>query len=290
MSSFTKKSLRFVITLGTAKFGSSSNNQITMEGFRASVMVDKAGGQQMSTLRAQIYGVSQNDMNSITTLQWKPGDQINNTVQVYALDGNQQTRVFSGYIVNAWGNYQSSPDVFLEIQAQAAYLPQLTPVAPLSFGSGIDVATVMSQLATTMGLTFENNGVTAQLPSTYLAGTALDQAKALQKASGIDLYIDDNVLAITPPNTPRAASGPVPQLYADTGLKGYPTFDALGVNFEVLFNPLIKFGGLVRIGSSITKASGEWIVVSLAHNLESEKRDGAWFSRIRGNKSGLAIV
>jgi hypothetical protein len=36
MASFdNKKELRFVITLGQGGFGSSSNNQITLEGYRA---------------------------------------------------------------------------------------------------------------------------------------------------------------------------------------------------------------------------------------------------------------
>lgn len=39
-----KKALRFVITLGTGKFGSSNNDQIILQGFRASVDIDKAGG------------------------------------------------------------------------------------------------------------------------------------------------------------------------------------------------------------------------------------------------------
>ena len=86
MSSFTnKKALRFVINLATGTFGSSNNNQITLQGFRSIVDIDKAGGMMMGTLRARIYGVSQADMNSITTLQWQPGYLINkNTVQVSA--------------------------------------------------------------------------------------------------------------------------------------------------------------------------------------------------------------
>ena len=48
-----KKELRFVITLGTGSFGSTSNNQITLEGFRATVSIDKAGFRQMGTLRAR---------------------------------------------------------------------------------------------------------------------------------------------------------------------------------------------------------------------------------------------
>jgi hypothetical protein len=46
MSSFTnKKALKFVITLGTGSFGSSANNQITLQGFRAIVSIDRGGGE-----------------------------------------------------------------------------------------------------------------------------------------------------------------------------------------------------------------------------------------------------
>jgi hypothetical protein len=221
-------------------------------------------------------------------LQWKPGDQISNTVEVYAIDGTQQTLVFSGYIVNAWGNYQNMPEVFLEIQAQHAYLGQLTPVAPRSYNGQIDVASVMSQIATSLGFTFENNGVTTQLSNTYLANTGVEQAKALAKAAGIALYMDDLVLAITPPNTPRG--GTAPQISSTTGMIGYPTFDGIGVTIQSLFNPSVKFGGPIQVMSSIPQAAGQWIVVSLGYRLESEKPGGAWMMTIRGNKSGLAVT
>jgi hypothetical protein len=288
MSSFeNKKELRFVITLGTGKFGSSSNNQITLEGFRATVDIDKAGGMMMGTLRAQIYGVKQSDMNSITTLQWKPRSLIRNTVEVYAIDGAQETLVFTGNIVNAWGNYQGMPEVFLQIQAQSAYFAQLTPVAPRSYKGQIDVASIMAQIARTMGYTFENNGVNVQLSDMYLANTGLEQAKTLARAAGIDLYVDDNILAITPPNTPR--KGLIPEISKETGLSGYPTFDAVGVNFQILFNPSVVFGGSIKLVTDIVQAAGQWVVTSVAHRLESEKPGGAWFSTVRGNASGLAV-
>jgi len=90
-----KKSLKFVITI--------KDQVIELEGFRAIVDIEKAGGVQMSTLRARIFGVAQADMNSITTLQWRPGWKIPNTVEVYAMSDKL---VFAGNIVNAWGDYQ----------------------------------------------------------------------------------------------------------------------------------------------------------------------------------------
>ena len=289
MPSFdSKKELRFVITLGTGKFGSSNNDQMILQGFRAVAEIDKAGGMMMGTLRAKIYGVSQADMNSATTLQWKPGSLIPNTVEVYAIDGTAETLVFAGNIVNAWGDYQSMPDVYLHIQAQSAFYNQLKAVPPRSFKGQIDVASVMSQIARDLGYTFENNGVKTQLSDIYLPNTGMEQAKDLAKAAGCDLYLDDKILAITPPNVPR--KGLIPLISKDTGLIGYPTYDGVGVNFQTLFDPSITFGGSIYLSTDILQAEGEWIVTSVAHRLEAEKPGGAWFSTVRGNANGLAVT
>ena len=289
MPSFSnKKQLRFVITLGTGKFGSSNNDTVTLQGFRAIAEIDKAGGMMMGTLKAKIYGVKQADMNSITTLQWKPQTWIPNTVEVFAIDGTAETLIFAGNIVNAWADYQGMPDVFLHIQAQAAFFNALKAIPPRSFKGPIDTPSVMAQIAADLGYTFENNGVTTQLTDLYLPNTGLEQAKDLARAAGCDLYLDDKVLAITPPNVPRKAL--IPVISPSSGLIGYPTFDGVGVNFQALFNPGVTFGGSIKLETDVQQAAGEWIVTSVAHRLESEKPGGAWFSTIRGNANGLAVT
>ena len=289
MGSFDyKKALRFVITLGTGKFGSSNNDTITLQGFRASADIDKAGGMMMGTLRAKIYGVKQADMNSVTTLQWKPGTLIPNTVEVFAIDGAAETLVFAGNIVNAWADYQSMPDVFLHIQAQAAFFNALKPIPPRSFKGRVDVPSVMAQIARDLGYTFENNGVTTQLVDVYLPNTGMEQAKDLCRAAGCDMYLDDKVLAITPPNVPRKVI--IPKISPASGLIGYPTFDGVGVNFQTLFNPSVVFGGSIQLETDVQQAAGEWVVTSVGHRLESEKPGGAWFSTVRGNANGLAVT
>lgn len=289
MPSFSnKKQLRFVITLGTGKFGSSNNDTVTLQGFRAIAEIDKAGGMMMGTLKAKIYGVKQADMNSITTLQWKPQTWIPNTVEVFAIDGTAETLIFAGNIVNAWADYQGMPDVFLHIQAQAAFFNALKAIPPRSFKGPIDTPSVMAQIAADLGYTFENNGVTTQLTDLYLPNTGLEQAKDLARAAGCDLYLDDKVLAITPPNVPRKAL--IPVISPSSGLIGYPTFDGVGVNFQALFNPGVTFGGSIKLETDVQQAAGEWIVTSVAHRLESEKPGGAWYSTIRGNANGLAVT
>ena len=293
MASFdNKKELRFLITLGQGGFGSSSNNQITLEGYRAIVDIDRGGGMMAGTLRAQIYGVSQSDMNSCVTYPYQPqrfsAGYVFSTIQVFAIDGDQESLVFTGNIQTAWGNYQNQPDVFLEIVAQSLYAQQLTPVAPTSFNGAFDVAAAAKQMAASLGLTFENNGVSVQLKDKYFAGTTLDQVKALKNMANVDLYIDPPVLAITPPNTARGQTG-APLISAKTGMIGYPTFNSQGITVRTLFNPAVKFGGTVQIQSDIPNAMGTFIVRGLAYKLESEKPGGVWFATILATNGNFAI-
>ena len=82
----------------------------------------------------------------------------------------------------------------------------------------------------------------------------------------------------------------IPLISSASGLVGYPTFDGVGVNFQTLFNPAITFGGSVKLVTDVQQAAGEWVVTSVGHRLESEKPGGAWFSNVRGNANGLAVV
>lgn len=280
-----RRRLKFIITLGTGSFGAAKNNQITLDGYRASADIDKAGGVQMSFLNARIYGVSQSDMNSITTLIWKPQDTIKNRVEVYTTEG---TLVFAGDIITAWGEYQGAPDVYLQIQARAVWAAQLEAVHPLSVPGGVQVEDVLKKIADGLKLKFENNNVHVTLTDVYVASNLVDQARDLAIAANCDLYIDDKVLAIT--NRASARQGLIPRVAPDSGLVGYPTFDGTGVVFRTLFNPAIVFGGAVRLVTDLPQAAGQWIVTSLAHNLESEKPNGNWFTTVRGNASGLAIT
>lgn len=292
-SSFSnKKALRFIITLGTGHFGASSANQITIEGFRAVADVDKGGGAMFAHINAQIFGVSQSDMNSVTTLQYQALTTIPNTIAVWAIDGNQETLIFEGNLVNAWGNYQGMPEVFLQLDAQAGYINKLTPVSPSSYQGSADVATIFQSLAKTMGYTFENN-LTAPVPlsNPYFTGTAIDQANKAADSAGIWWGIDNAVLWIAAPNTARPTGSVIPEVGPDSGLIGYPSFDGQGyITFQCEFNPAIKFLGKVKLVTSIPKAAGQWTVVGVSYKLESEKPGGAWFSTVRVSSNGLVPI
>jgi hypothetical protein len=280
MSSFeNKKELAFTISIGSEKFGQTENNVVRLTGFRATADIEKSGGMAMSTATIKIYGVNQSAMNQLTKRTWELNAISRKTVQIDAIDGTKKTTVFIGQITNAWGDYQAAPDVFLYIEAQAGFFDQLAPVPASSYPGKTDVATIVQQIAAQMGLAFENNGVTESLVDQYLGSTAVEKLRTVAAAVKIDFYIDDTVLAICPKGMPR--NGQMPVISPQTGMKGYPTFDRMGVSFETLFNPAIVFGGKVKIESQIGPACGEWKAVSISHHLSSEMPDGPWFSQVK---------
>jgi len=277
MRSFdNKKQLKFVITLGTGDFDSKGDNQIILQGFRASADISLAGGIQMGELRAKIYGVKLSDMNAITTFTNKVGAINYTTIIVYAIDGLVESIVFGGNINVAFGNFQGMPDVYLEIQAQAAFLDVMKAVPPRSYQGDVDVASVMQEIAASMGKTLENTDVNMKLSNIYLCDTGMRQFQDLAQMADVDYVVEERVIAVMRRGTPR--NGIVPLISAATGLVGYPVPNGVAVNARCLYNPAIRPLAMVKIETDVIRAAGYWKVNSMSHQLETEKPNGAWFT------------
>ena len=281
-----KKQLRFVVTLAEGVF-SDKNNQVVLDGFRAIVEVQKAGGQMMSTSTVRIYGLAQELMNQLTTLAFKAMSYIKNTIDVIALDGEQQTLIFRGQIINAWGDYSGMPDVCLYIETQTGYFQQVELGDPLVYKGTANVSGLMLALAKKLGVPLENNNVTAKIANPNYSGSTVDQIRNLAADTKTDFYLDDTVLAICPKGLTRKRTARVPLITSQSGLIGYPTFDKVGITFNTLFNPSILFGSQIIMESDIPQANGLWQVCSMVHKLESEKPGGAWFTTVRCTGNGL---
>ena len=296
-----KKDLRFVITLGSQKTPFSSDSQsfntVILQGLRASVYIDNAGGAMMGTMRAQIFGVTASDMNTLTSTLWdnlvlgSSGSSFAfNAIQVFAIDGSQETLVYNGVVLNCWGVYTSMPEVYLYIEAQIGYASLVESTNPISVAADTDVNTVMGQIAKTMGFQFKNDGVSVSVPKgTYLGNTSMEQARTLMQMYKFWMYLDStspNTLAIAPYGTARKTAAPL--ISPQTGLIGYPVFNSTGVNFETLFNPGLVFGGPIVMQSSIPKANGTWTVTSMAHQLSSQTPGGPWKTTVNAVSPNIA--
>lgn len=276
--SFTRKRIEVTISLGTGEFGDSGANTVTLSGLRVQALIAVPGGDAMGTVQARVFGVPLAMANQLTTVgPINTAIRVKNSVLIAAGDDeNGMQVVYSGTIGEAWGEYQDAPEVPLNIIGYAGLINAVKPVNAISFVGSADVAGIMEQLAGTMGLAFENNGVQVQLSNPYFPGTAYQQMRACARAADIECLIDRGTLAIWPRTGSR--SGEVPLISMATGMRSYPRFSSNVLELSTLFNPSIKVGGNVLVQSALPVACGTWTVFQLSHALESEIPDGAWFT------------
>jgi hypothetical protein len=275
-------------TTGETVTGSSSiqsfeggGNTVTLPSLRTSARIHNAGGPLGSTMELTIFGMTESMMNRLSTL----GMQINlvpkNQIVVSAGDEtNGLSTVFFGYIIAAYADFNRAPEVAFQISAQSLFAQSAIPVAASSFKGATDVATIMSGLATQMGLRFENNGVQVKLPSPYFSGSAKTQALKCVKDANISWNGGEGgVLAIWPKNGSRGGAIPVVE---PPGMIQYPTYTAYGIIVRSVYNPSIAFGGRIQVNSSLKPATGVWAIYGLDLALDAQLPNGKWEMMISG--------
>jgi hypothetical protein len=278
--------------------GSSGNNNVTLTGSRTSVIVENSGAAAGGTARVKIWGMTPSLMNQLSTLGLVLNLVPKNTLTISAgqlVNGVPQlATIFTGTIWAAYGDYESQPDVPFIFECLSGAADAVISAPASSFPGSADVATMMSGFARQMNLGFENNGVTTRLVNACFNGAVMVQARMCAEAAGIKWGIFGNTLAIWPRggnrNTPN-----VPIISKATGMIGYPAFTQGGIIVKTLFNPLISFGSLVMVQSSLlagiasTKPSGlppaqafptQWAVYKLDLALDSLVPKGQWMSTI----------
>lgn len=287
--SYVKRKIDVVFQLGTGTFGESGFDTITISGKRVLAGITKVGGISMGESHFTIFGMLPEHMDKLSTLGLIPQEVRRNVVTIKASnDEGGMSTVFSGTIANAYFDAQPAPDTAFVVIAYAGLFQAVKPIDPTSIKGPVDVAQVMRSLADAMQLDFENNGVSAKLPTSYFKGTAREQAYQCARDADINVAIDDGVLAIWP--KPGARIKPAITVSPSRGMVGYPTFDVQGIQVKSLFNPGLIFGAKVQMESSLKRASGTWYIYTLYHDLESEMPNGQWFTRFLASPPGYVPV
>lgn len=279
--SFATKRIELTFSLGEGTFGETGSSVVTLSGLRSSAQIQQAGGASMGKLTLRARGMTLSMMNQLSALTTQVMMLRKNSITISAGDDvSGMAVIFAGEIAEAWVDANSSPDVSFHVGAFAGLLQAVQPIAPTSYPGHADCATIMSGLATLMGLKFEGNGVSVQLSTPYFPGSPRDQVMRCADAANINWLIENGTLAIWPKGGSRG--GAISLISADTGMIGFPTFNGTGIGVTTLFNPTIAFGQTVEVQSALTVACGKWFVCALAHNLESETPGGAWMTQFQG--------
>ena len=279
MGSFTNKTIQVVMAMAEGVFQNGAN-QITVEGLPTSVDIQKQGGDERPSCTVTIGNLNIDVVKQLTTLSFRPLQRFKNQITVNAGEvGKQLQTIFIGDFENAYGEFQNAPTMNLMVKAIAAQHGALMAAPATSVDGTEQVAKLMEQWAVEAGCTLENKGVNASVKNVVYRGSPVDKAKTLARDVGIDLIIDDGKFIITPNG--RAVDGNAVLIDPKHGLLGYPAFSNDGIEFNMIFDPNVKIGGLVKIESVVPRASGIWKVTKITTKLEAYvPNSGSWSSSV----------
>jgi hypothetical protein len=241
----------------------------------------ESGGGFKTEVSISVYGLTQSQMNQLSTYGAPPNIANPNIVTVSAGDaGSALSILFKGNLVTAYADYSGQPEAKFVVESVAGLYLASAPADPLSYNGPASVDTIMGNIATQMGLKLENSGVTEILTNPYLPGSLDDKRKAVAQAANINSFVDigRGVLAIWPKNISR--NGEILQIGPTTGLVGFPTFTYQGVRFTCLWNPDLIYGRQIELQSSLTPASGRWVPTTIHTDLATEVPNGPWFNHV----------
>ncbi|MFZ2387380.1 MAG: hypothetical protein WAW69_06200 [Polaromonas sp.] len=279
MNQYAKRKINLTFNYGKGPNGEDRGDDVTLTGLRVSAQMVDYNGDAQGTLQLRIFGLTLETANQLTAIGPVMEERRNNRITVTAgEDGGAMATVYQGTIDSAFGDFNGAPDVVFNVVALAAAFEAVKAVPARDYGGGVDAAVIMADLAKTMGMVFENNGVSVILTDRTYNGTALEQVKECARDARINYTIEMGKLAIWPKRGYRAGE-PV-KVSPETGMVGYPSFSSQGIVLTTLFNPDVRLGGRVSVTSELTPACGLWNVYKIAHVLESETPNGQWFTQI----------
>src|ERR1700694_2303725 len=111
--SYSQKIISVTITLASGSFvGSASSNTVTLDNYRMSASIIKAGGNSQGELQIRIYGLDLSLMNQLSLLGKTPVFiDGRNKISVSAGDSeNGISVVFVGTILEAYTDLSGAPD------------------------------------------------------------------------------------------------------------------------------------------------------------------------------------
>ncbi len=289
-----KKVIRATITLVGDTFDESGSNVLIYEGLRTSVVMRFGGGAIMPSAEVTAYGLSLSAMHKLMRIRWQDLNSMLNRIRIEAGEqGQPLTHVFEGNITFAYIDTSNAPEIALRISSMAGILEAYRPASQLAFPGETPVVRAISDICERMGYIFENNGVPESLTmqNVTMGDTDMNKIRKLCRDYQIDLYVEYGLIAIAPRGAPRALR--IPVLTPKTGLLGYPVPTIQGVDVRCLWDPMVRFGGIIRIADSLMETTnGDWRAFGVTTTLESEIPGGAWFMDIQAtfrDASNVAI-
>ena len=175
--SFTKKVLEIELILSSGDFG--GGNTKTIRGLACEANIEKPGGAEKNSAKVKIWGLPYADLETLTMLSFRPMESQKNLISIRAGDeGQTLSQAFAGEITSGFADFNSAPDVVMQLEADSGFYPARIAAPPLSVNGQAPAADLVAQQAQAAGYSFRNEGVTASVNNAVFNGSPIEKARA----------------------------------------------------------------------------------------------------------------
>lgn len=189
-------------------------------------------------------------------------------------------KLYEGDIVESTPS--QPPDISLTLKAKTGGWWKTDPLS-VSYGQTVPMDTIANQVASSMGLSLQNEGTPKNIGGYSYSGSKLRQADQINDM-GYSAFIDNETLFIT--DIGQGISGSGILLTKDTGMVGIPQLTEQGVKVRFFLDPQARVGGRLTIKSEMNPAAdGDYIIFKLGFDVCN--RDTAFYGVAEARRVGL---
>lgn len=272
------------VTFFGGQYGTIAFKERGKYALRTSARILRAGGFNLSELQLEIRGLSLQHISQLSTYGTNIHPNFGYKIQVDAGDDiNGMSTVFTGNIQQSWGDMKAMPDCPFHVLATAGGDAAVKTASPTSFAGPTNAVTMLQQLAGKAGLGFQNYGLNKIIADPYHWGSPWKQMKEIIDAAVGDGIIEHDTLFVWPMN---GTAGGNLLISPSTGLRDYPSFTQYGVQVRYEFHREIAYRSIMTVQSDIKPANGQWTIIRIDYNLQSNTPHGDWFAVLDGATAG----
>lgn len=278
---FAERIIDLTFTKAAGLFAQSQTNIIHLSGLRVQCSINNFSGVTTCEAQLRILGMTQAHLIDLAAPNSAFMAQRNIKLEIRAGVAGAMDLIFSGAIATGQIDLNNQPDSALVIIAQSGLLDNVIPAGSTSYPKTTDHISILSYLASKMGLAFIATGTPKILNTPYIYGSYRDQVIRVVDAASVNFMIMNDTLYVWPRYglvDSAAIRAQAPLISPDTGMVGYPTFSDIGVSVTTLFNSALRPSQTVTIASSMQFANGSWNIYHASHELESQTPNGKWFT------------
>lgn len=260
----------------------------TFEQHRMRIQV-RQGGKQYGNAKMQVFGVPLATMNQIARL-WLEAltPQNTDTVQINVWDGQGFVPFFSGVITWSAVNASQMPQVYLDIEANAAMRGMNATASPYANPGPVALTSALGAIAEPAGLTvnFDASAQDYQLVQQRAVGTPVQQiTQVMNQFPNLTWFINLQQLVVRDALAPL--DSPAVRVASDTGMIGYPVYSTSGLTVSMIFDPRVRPGLALDVETEFDFVNRTvWVASVLAHTLDVNLPGGQWLTQVAANSFG----